>query len=117
MTTRNCRCYHCRKKRECRWCDQCRRYVCGWKDCPGSPCPAEAAEDRIRKRLKKLIRDSDQFIVDVEWWNNTRTEHPPFDCEPSKLTLHWARGALDALNRGDRKAMNQFIDNLTGQSE
>lgn len=33
-------CFYCRApKRLVRLCKACRHYVCGWEDCPGSPCP------------------------------------------------------------------------------
>lgn len=33
-------CWYCRdRSRKVRKCDICKHFVCGCKDCPGSPCP------------------------------------------------------------------------------
>lgn len=37
-------------------------------------------ESMIRD-TQRSIADIEQFIRDVQYWNNHRTEHPPFDCE------------------------------------
>lgn len=42
------RCWYCKKVRQVRLCNKCKHYVCGWEDCPGSPCPGKK-----RKRVKK----------------------------------------------------------------
>lgn len=33
------RCFYCKKFRGVRLCKACRHFICGWEDCPGSPCP------------------------------------------------------------------------------
>lgn len=55
---------------------------------------------RVVRRHNKIIRDAEQFIRDVEWWNNNRTECEPMDCEPERV-----------LRAETIKSRDQFIAN------
>jgi len=48
------------------------------------------------KRLRKVRRECLQIIVDIEYWNTHRTEHPPFDCEPEKVMVAKIDAAIAA---------------------
>lgn len=43
------------------------------------PVKYEAAKQRLRKRLKKIIAECEQLARDIGWWNENRTDAPPFD--------------------------------------
>lgn len=49
-----------------------------------------------RQRCVKIVRDCEQLIRDVEWWNRHRTDAPPMDCEPERVLLPVARKCLAA---------------------
>lgn len=48
---------------------------------PHRPDPVKyaAAKKRLTKNLKRMIRESQELQADIAWWNQNRTEHPPFD--------------------------------------
>jgi hypothetical protein len=54
-----------------------------------------------RKRCVRIIRECEQFIRDVEWWNANRTDAPPMDCEPERVLLPVARACRAAWDAGD----------------
>jgi len=54
-----------------------------------------------RARCAKIVRECEQFIRDVEWWNANRTDAPPMDCEPERVLLPVARACLAAWDVGD----------------
>lgn len=47
----------------------------------------EKARLRVLKRLRRLLRETEQLRNDLDWWNENRTEHPPFDCEGEKVAI------------------------------
>lgn len=53
-----------------------------------------------RKRLAWIIRELHQLIVDKEWWNQNRTEHPPFDVGYERVQLKLARKAARLYDAG-----------------
>ena len=57
--------------------------------------------ESMRRRSLKIIRETLQFICDVEWWNANRTDAPPLDCEGERVLLKVAREQLAAADRGD----------------
>lgn len=56
-----------------------------------------------RDRCAKIVRDCEQLIRDVEWWNNNRLDAPPMDCEPERVLLPIARACLSAWDANDLK--------------
>jgi hypothetical protein len=72
---------------------------------------------QIRKRLLKIIAETEQLVRDIEWWNNNRTEHAPMDCEGDRVAAQIGRKAVDALDAGDRESLAKLTDDLLRQLE
>lgn len=53
-------------------------------------------------RLRKIIEDAHQFVIDVQWWNANRTDAPPMDCEDMMILGRKARIALQAWDTGSQ---------------
>ncbi len=56
---------------------------------------------RFRNRLLKLVREAQQIVNDIEWWNNNRLDSSPFDCETEKIVVHLGKQALVAYDAGN----------------
>lgn len=54
-----------------------------------------------RTRCARIVRECEQMIRDVEWWNRNRLDAPPLDCEPERVLLPVARACLAAWDVGD----------------
>jgi hypothetical protein len=71
-----------------------------------------------RKRCAKIVRECEQFIRDVEWWNANRTDAPPMDCETQRVLLPIARECLEAWDAGDMARVGtlsgRMLDVLSG---
>lgn len=63
----------------------------------------DAAQRRLKRRLKKIVAECQQLINDVRYWNSINPQHPPLDCEPEHVMLSFAVPALAALDRDDWK--------------
>lgn len=46
---------------------------------------------RLLKSLGNAIAEMEQIIRDIGWWNNNRTDCPPFDAEATRVALSKAR--------------------------
>lgn len=75
----------------------------------------EVVRQRIIRRTRKMKADAQQFINDVEYWNKTRTDAEPFDCEIEKVFLADMAGipddpALRTMEQREQcdKAMDRF---------
>ena len=68
----------------------------------------EAAKGRLDKRLRRIVAEYQQIIVDIEWWNEHRTDAPPFDVGNDRLCLRAARHALACLRSDDRDGFNKY---------
>lgn len=55
-------------------------------------------------RLRKIIREREDMIATVEWWNKNRTDAPPMDCEPERVMLKKARECRAAWGDRDKYA-------------
>jgi len=56
---------------------------------------------RFRKRLLRIIRDCQQIVNDIEWWNDNRLDAEPIDCEIEKVLVHMGTKAVTAYDAGD----------------
>ncbi len=65
-----------------------------------------------RKRVAKIVRDCQQFIRDVEWWNTNRTDARPVDCEVEKVILSNAIPALAAWDAGDMDGFDMLTKRM-----
>src|SRR5688500_15585248 len=54
-----------------------------------------------RKRCARIVRECEQFIRDIEWWNANRPAAPPLDCEFERVLLPVAREYLAAWDAHD----------------
>lgn len=45
----------------------------------------ERERRRIIRLHRELIRECQQIINDVQYWNRTRTDSPPLDCEAERV--------------------------------
>lgn len=72
---------------------------------------------RIRKRLLKIIDECEQFIHDIVWWNNNRTDAEPMDCEPERIMAEKARRCLTAFDAGDREGYMRLSRELAEYAE
>jgi hypothetical protein len=70
-----------------------------------------------RISLRKLIRECEQLIIDVEWWNENRTDCPPMDCESSRIMLSMAKPCLEAFDRGDMAECRRLSNALKNYGE
>lgn len=52
------RCFYCKRRTRVRFCRECRHYVCGRWDCPGSPCPEYVKRGRKTKHASAVARPS-----------------------------------------------------------
>lgn len=71
----------------------------------------------MTRDLRGLIRDTEQVIRDVQWWNQHRAEEGPLDCERERVFLSKARGALAAINRGDMAEHSRLVSEMTAYAE
>jgi hypothetical protein len=75
-----------------------------------------AAATRLRKRLEKVIRECEQRIRDIEWWNLNRADAAPFDVGGDKVQVALAKEMLSLVN--DNKPIpDSLYDRLIAQSE
>lgn len=65
-----------------------------------------------RDRIAKIIRDCQQFIRDVEWWNKHRTDSQPMDCEVEKVILSLAQPAILAWDSGNMDEFNSLASRM-----
>ena len=74
---------------------------------------------RIIARLRHMVSETEQFIRDVEWWNNHRTDAPPFDCEWERLNLPVFRRLLAAWVSGEQPnpADEAYVATIASMSE
>lgn len=63
-------------------------------------------------RAKKILREAEQVVRDVEYWNRVRTDAVPMDCEDVRLIAAAARKYIDAFERGDRVAADKHSAEL-----
>jgi len=66
-----------------------------------------------RHRLQRIIRESEQFIADVQSWNDNHQDAEPFDCEPERIIVDLARRALTAFESGDRPVFMALIREIS----
>lgn len=57
--------------------------------------------ESMRRRMLRIISETEQIVRDAEWWNANRPDAPPFDVGGDKVVLAKARECLAALDRGD----------------
>ncbi len=67
---------------------------------------------RIRAKLRRLIREMEQTIRDVEWWNRNRPGEPPLDCEPERIVLAHARRCLMSCNAGLWRDVDRLVTQI-----
>lgn len=63
---------------------------------------AEAARQRIIKRMQKIIAECDQCLRDIAWWNKHRKDCPPLDPEPFRVSGMLARQVLELAEQRQR---------------
>jgi len=66
----------------------------------------------IEKRLRKIIRQTEQLIRDIDWWNTHRIDAPPIDCESDRVRLSLATRALAALRARRMDECGRLVDEL-----
>ena len=66
-----------------------------------------------RDRLKKIIDETSQLIIDIQWWNNNRLDVAPFDCEVEQVLLGIARKAASQWDAGDTVAAQFTMQELS----
>lgn len=71
-----------------------------------------ALAKRIRKQLVRIIHGCREQIATAEYWAANRPECEPLDCEPSRVTLHFATQALAAWDRGDTHEAGRLLNQL-----
>lgn len=57
---------------------------------------------RLIRGLKKIIADAEQMIRDTNYWNNHRTDAPPFDCGREIVLAEAAKKCLAKVEAGER---------------
>ena len=62
----------------------------------------EKAKRRLKRGFTRLLKEAEQTIRDIEWWNRHRTEHPPMDAEWFRVQADGLRKCLRAIERGER---------------
>ena len=62
---------------------------------------------RLQKRFRRIIRECEQLRIDKEWWNNNRTEHPPFDVGKDIVLANLARQILSHID-ADRRVPDEL---------
>lgn len=68
-------------------------------------------------RIKRVIRQCEQIIRDIEWWNTHRTDTEPLDCEPERVMLSIARPCLEAMEAGDSERAHELSLQLRDYAE
>ena len=66
-----------------------------------------------RRRLRNIIRDTSQLIIDIQWWNDNRTEEKPFDCESLQVRLNLAETAAKQWDAGDIEEAHVTMNKLS----
>jgi hypothetical protein len=54
----------------------------------------ERQRRRIVARLRRVIAELEQIIIDTQGWNGLHPGEPPLDCEGDRVLLHEARRDL-----------------------
>lgn len=67
---------------------------------------------QFRDRMVCLKADFEQYVIDIEWWNNNRTDAPPMDCEPERIAIAVCAEALLAFDQGDDKRFRELSTRL-----
>jgi hypothetical protein len=70
-----------------------------------------------RKRMLKIIRDIQDQINTIRWWNENRTDAAPFDLGGELVALDAAKRALAVWDSGDRKAFDEEYRRLIATME
>jgi hypothetical protein len=74
------------------------------------------SKSRIRKRLSKIIRENEQIVRDIEWWNLNRADAPPFDVGGTLVLIKQAKDML-ALVETNQRIPDETYNALLRQSE
>lgn len=64
--------------------------------------------NRIIRRLRRMQSELEQSIRDIERWNNSRLDAPPFDVGFEKVMLQCVRGQLEAWEQDDMESVNRW---------
>ncbi len=68
----------------------------------GEEMTGELLRRRIMRRLRCIVRELEENISTIEWWNANRTDTRPIDCEGDRVLLAVTRRLLMALKSGNR---------------
>lgn len=73
-----------------------------------------AAKKRLQHGLRKIIADAEQLGRDIAWWNQNRTDAPPFDRGGDLSTAALAKRCL-ALVEGNQPIPSGLWQRLNEQ--
>lgn len=69
-----------------------------------------------RRRLLKIMRDTEALIHDIEWWNRHRADRPPFDCEGDRVLLDKCKKAMAAFEARDMEQFGKMHGEIISQA-
>lgn len=56
---------------------------------------------RLIKSYSRTIRQCEQLVRDIQYWNSINPRHQPFDCEDSLVLAALCREALGYVKRNE----------------
>ena len=80
------------------------------------PVKFAKAKKRLRRCLRKIVREHQQIRRDIEWWNEYRTDAAPFDVGGTIVAERLAQQCLD-LVEAERPLPDSLWNQLTKQLE
>ena len=85
-----------------------------------SQCAADVDEVDVfldpRRRIKALIAECEQTIIDGEYWNHRR-DQPPIDIGSFRVHKAELAACLAALDAGDMPALRAHLDRIIASGE
>jgi hypothetical protein len=69
-----------------------------------------------RRRLQRIIDETQQLIWDIESWCDNRPDQPPIDCEADRVVLSIAKKAAAQWDAGDIDAAQATMAHLSSEA-
>jgi glucose dehydrogenase len=66
----------------------------------------------MHQHCRRIIRQCEEMIATVEYWNRNRTDCEPLDCETERVILSVARACLVAIDADDLPEVQRLSDKL-----
>lgn len=89
---------------------------CGVDKCQCSPNISGSRRNALR-RMKAIRGGFAQTVRDLEWWNEHRTDAPPFDVGVAKVDFKLADDVVKAMERGDKPAIDAAMKALLKRAD